>query len=84
MQEFFRRWLYGCRHVGDDTDRTRLRHQPIYRQVPQPDGDVGKIPQRLVQEHSAHIVPVSPRADGRRRRSKIFGKFAKDNNVNMK
>ena len=73
------RRLYDCRHIRDDPDRARLHCEPIHRQVPQPDGNVGQVPQKLVQDAVAGLVPVPPRADGRRRRGAVFGEAAEGN-----
>ena len=72
----FPKRLHDYRHLRDDSDRARLCRQPIHRQVPQPYGDVGQVPQKLVQDAVAGLVPVPPRADGRRGRGEVSGAFA--------
>ena len=61
----------GDRDIGDDGNRTGQHRQPVHRPVLQPDGDVGKIPQKVAEGHLTHFLPVPPRADGRRPRRPI-------------
>ena len=79
MQKLFSGGFHDSWNVRNGAHRTGQHSEPVHRQVLQSDGNVGQIPQRMVQDHASDLLPVSSCPDGRRTWSHVSGAAAEGN-----